>query len=280
MLSKINCLLIGYGNIAKIHSKYLDKCPNVDWVWYDPYIINSVNIDKKIQKLPNDLNCFDKIFVLTPESTHYDVYKLIKKTFKKHIFIEKPAAIKKEHLDEILSDENVTIGMVERFNPAVQTLKSSIEKDKIVNIDFNRCCASVKNCSVSTLEDIGIHDIDLLFFLLNADCIKTYSVYNKRNTIILNCEEPLSRIIWSKDTYFKERKIIVRQTNCTYQVDLQEQSVVKHFDIDGHHVIQSLFVEKSSPIENELSNFLQQNPKYVDCRKSHNFMIELMKEIQ
>ena len=83
-------------------------------------------------------------------------------------------------------------------------------------------------------------------------------------------------MIWSKDTFFKERKITIRQTDCTYEADLQEQSVVKHSEIKGHHVSQSLFVEKSSSIENEQRAFF--SGFKTNCKNSHQLLLKLIKE--
>jgi len=50
---------------------------------------------------------------------------------------------------------------------------------------------------------------------------------------------------------------------------------VKHWESNGHHISQSLFVEKSSPIENEHRNFFSENPEYINCKKSHDLLINI-----
>ena len=209
------------------------------------------------------------------ESLYSNLIKAL--DYADYIFIEKPVALQLDHVEKILSDNKVMVGMVERFNPAIQTLKSVINIDNIINIDFSRCCVSTQSSRVSIFEDIGIHDIDLLFYLLNLESVSDYSVISVDQTTIFTSSEPLSRMIWSKDTFFKERKIIVRQKDCTYEVDLQEQSVVKHSEINKNHVSQSLFVEKASPVENEQRAFF--NHEVVDCKKSHELLFCLMEQI-
>tara|TARA_R110000824_G_scaffold283078_2_gene471417 strand:- start:3943 stop:4776 length:834 start_codon:yes stop_codon:yes gene_type:complete len=267
----MKCLVIGYGNMGSVHAKYFQK-NNIDWKWYDPESKGPAS--KRVLSLDKAKD-FDKIFITSPEHTHYENYKKIREVgYDGYIFVEKPAALNIDHVAEMLSDKRVMVGMVERFNPAVQTLKSVIDKDKLINIDFSRCCVSSKSSQVSIFEDIGLHDIDLLFFLLNLDKVENYKVFTVDKTTIFTSRTPLCRMIWSKDTFFKERKIIVRQTDCTYEVDLQEQSAVKHWEINGHHVSQSLFVEKSSPIENEQNFFFKGN--VIDCHKSHNLLLGLI----
>jgi len=269
----MKCLIIGFGKIAQVHTKYLDK-QDIEWFWYDPFASGPEDKKADIESITK----FDRVMICSPEDKHYQNYKQIRELgYKGYIFIEKPVATKIEHVEEILSDSKVVVGMVERFNPAIHTLKSNLCLDKIVNIDFSRCCVSERSSRVSILEDIGIHDIDLLFFLLDIEELDDCSIVTKNKTTIFTSINPLVRMIWSKETFFKERKIVVRQTNCTYEVDLQEQSVVMHWESEGNHVSRSLFVEKSSPIENEHHNFFSSSPDIVDCWLSHKILLNVGK---
>lgn len=270
----MGCLIVGFGNIAKIHAKYLSK-NNIDWYWYD--VNKNAGPKEKYMSIENCKHV-DRVIICTPENKHLDSYNEIREHgYDGYILIEKPLGLNDHELTVLDADEKVLTGMVERFNPAVQTLKSHIEKSNLINIDFSRCCVSHKSSPVSILEDIGIHDIDLLFFLLDLEHISDYSIIHANNTSIFTCSDPLVRMIWSKDTFFKERKIIVRQTDCTYEVDLQEQFVLKHWESEGHHVSQSLFVEKSSPINNEHDNFFSSCPQKINCRPAHEVLIDLLK---
>ena len=195
--------------------------------------------------------------------------------YRGYIFVEKPVALRASHINTMLSDEKVIVGMVERFNPAIQALKQAMDRDKVINIDFSRCCVSTQSSKVSIFEDIGIHDIDLLFYLIGLEKIPEYNVVSIDRTTVFCSTSPLVRMIWSKDTFFKERKIIVRQTDCTYEVDLQEQSVVMHWEVNGNHVSRSLFVEKASPVENEHKSFFSNQPIYINCNRSHELLIEI-----
>lgn len=281
MPNELKCLLIGFGNIGKIHAKYLDLNNSIKWFWYDPFVINSTYDSHRIKTI-SELQSFDKIFILTPENTHYLIYKDIRKRFSSDIFVEKPAIIKNEEWD-MLNDAKLTVGLVERFNPAIKTLKNNINPKKIINIDFSRCCASNFCSPVSILEDIGIHDIDLFFYLTDSDSINENDrlITQKNNTILLQVNNDiLTRFIWSKDTFYKERKIMIRQSDCTYIADLQEQSVTRYTSDNNKKIaMESLFVEKGSPIENEQKNFLSKNPDYITAKKSHNFMLDLIKKM-
>ena len=266
----MKCLLIGYGNIGRIHSKYLNQ-DSIKWDWTDVALEGGV-------KNPN-YSDYTHIFIVTPEHTHYEVYTNIKESgYKGRVFVEKPAVIQSSHFD--IFDDDVFVGMVERYNPAVVTLKNACNPEKILNMDFSRCCVAEHSSKVSILEDIGIHDIDLYLFIndINDTSDLSFHIESKSNTHIANITNGnLARFIWSKDTYYKERKITIRQTDCTLEADLQDQVVKKHYFHEGKLVSESLFVEKGSPIYNEHVEFFN-DAKQPNIKVSHELLLKMINE--
>ena len=70
---------------------------------------------------------FDGAFVVTPTSTHTEIATKLLEA-KKHVFVEKPMTYKSEDGQRIaeLAEKNkviLTCGYIERFNPAVDTVK-------------------------------------------------------------------------------------------------------------------------------------------------------------
>ncbi|MDB4641277.1 hypothetical protein OAF28_01060 [Akkermansiaceae bacterium] len=268
----MECLIVGFGNIAKIHAKYLDK-KGVNWYWYD---VNKDVGPKGRYKDIKTCRSVDRVIVCTPENNHLESYNAIRGSgYEGYILIEKPLGLNTYELEVLSSDKKVISGMVERFNPTVTTLKSILDNKKIVNIDFNRCCSSLNSSPAGVMKDIAIHDIDLLYFLEPRALDSEFFCLNSGKTFACTFKQPLCRMIWSKDTFFKERKIIVRQENCTYEADLQDQSIIKHWSIDNEHVSKSIFVEKGSPIENEHNNFFSKDPVYINSEKSHKILFQM-----
>ncbi len=269
--------MVGFGNIAKTHIKYLNK-NGIAWDWYDPYI--TVKNTNRILQINYSLfrdNVYDRVFILSSESSHYKNYKQTRDAgYTGWIFVEKPAVLDRKHFD-IFDDNRVICGLVERFNPAINTLRQHIDLGKVINIDFSRCCVQTESSRASVLQDVGIHDIDLFFYLTKLSHTKLkFDIVKNNSTVLLTIDSDIgARFIWSKDTFFKERKIIVRQSDCTYIVDLQDQICVKNYSIHGKIVSESLFVEKSSPIENEHNNLFLERPLPVDCKPSHEFLISI-----
>ena len=269
------CLVVGYGNIAKIHSKYLALRDFTTWDWYDPYVDGGLND-------LNEIGLYNNIFILTPEHTHYSVYEDLRlRGYKENIFIEKPAVLNSSHFD-IFDDDKVFFGLVERYNPAIETLIANFNPDNMVSVDFSRCCVSDESSGVELLEDIAIHDLDLLVYMLQGKVGEDnlIGVCNNRNTCIATYTNGfVVRFLWSKDTFFKERKIIVRQTDCTFDVDLQDQIVTKYYYHKGKLVSESLFVEKASPIFNEHNHFFDNNKsRQMNFKKSHEVLLDLMEK--
>jgi predicted dehydrogenase len=62
---------------------------------------------------------------------------------------------------------NLQVGFIERFNPAVQSLKRVLEKsERIISIDFTRTNKlSTRITDVDVIADLMIHDIDLALYL-------------------------------------------------------------------------------------------------------------------
>ena len=78
---------------------------------------------------------FDGAIIATPTSTHVDIAKKLLEA-KKHVFVEKPMTYKTEDGELLakLAQKNkviLTCGYIERFNPAVGTVKKIID-EKII----------------------------------------------------------------------------------------------------------------------------------------------------
>tara|TARA_R100000664_G_C2760158_1_gene150952 strand:+ start:5159 stop:5977 length:819 start_codon:yes stop_codon:yes gene_type:complete len=272
--------------MGSIHEKYI-KSLNLDYSWYDPYI--EKNNENKIELINSEnINNFSHIIISTPEGTHFNLYNsIINMGFVGHFLIEKPVVVNFSNL-EILEDKRISGGMVERFNPAIQKLSTLIDVDKIVSMDFVRCSVkSIANQRVDSFTDVGIHDIDLYFFLTKFNHMPDYSISNYSNTFSLLCKSKsgmMSRFLWSNETFSKERKVIIRQSDCTYEADLIDQTVKKFTNSsttsDLGILSQNFYIEKSSSIKNEIENFISNSGERVDCYLSHKLYLEIKEGIK
>jgi len=102
----------------------------------------------------------------------------------KHVFVEKPMAsqvAEAEKMVEMAKSEglHLTVGFIERFNPAVRRLKKAIVEGRI----GSPVSATVKRVSkwperigdVGVVKDTAIHDIDLLRFIFEEEPVTVYA---------------------------------------------------------------------------------------------------------
>lgn len=273
-------LICGLGRMGRIHKKYVEQI-GAEWVYYDPspsvqdYFAN--NQIEDLSKI-NEIGVTHAI-ISSNEDRHYENYLDLREYgFEGPILIEKPVVLEENHFS-VFQDPLVTAGFVERHNPAVEVLRSNIDVENLVSVDFTRCSvSSSSNHRVNSFIDVGIHDVDLFFYLFGNESPAEYDFKGFSNTFVLTAISKsgfLSRFIWSNETCFKERKIIARHKNYTLVVDLIDQIVKKEsVDNNGRVITQTLYVEKASPILCQLNNFINRKD-YCSGEKSHCFYLEL-----
>ena len=115
----------------------------------------------------------DVLDICTPTSSHVEfALRALKKD--KHVFVEKPLAASYKQGLKIVEEAAkrnriVSVGYVERFNPAINILREKIDFSKIrstISIRFGPLPPRIKD--VGVLMDLGSHEIDILNYLFNC----------------------------------------------------------------------------------------------------------------
>ncbi len=115
----------------------------------------------------------DIIIISSPTSSHLALAKALLPRVKTAL-IEKPLAMNLQEMREIADlakthKNAVAVGFSERFNPAILALKKALENEKIISINARRYSPlPVRIGDVGILQDLSIHDIDLVGFLSGA----------------------------------------------------------------------------------------------------------------
>ena len=134
----------------------------------------SVNFYNSIEALL-DNEKFDAALVCTPTTTHSDIgTRLIES--KKHVFLEKPMTYLSSEgkaLIDLAKRNNVilTCGYIERFNPAVASVKDFLISQKygdLIRLEFyreHRMPQHIKD--VGVIYDTSVHDIDTAMWLFD-----------------------------------------------------------------------------------------------------------------
>jgi UDP-N-acetylglucosamine 3-dehydrogenase len=189
----------------------------------------------------------DAVFVCTPTSTHFDIAtKLIQK--KKSVFIEKPMTYKSEEGSFLLdlAKKNgvlLTCGYIERFNPAVETVKEFVKSKKygeLIMLEFhreNRMPLHIKD--VGIIYDTAVHDIDTAMWLFDD----TPEVVFARSGKIRHDHEDFATIMLG----FKDNKVAIISSNWI------TSARVRHFNaVCTEGIISADFISQEVRVEKDL----------------------------
>ena len=211
---------------------------------------------------------FDAALVCTPTFTHSDIAtKLIEN--KKHVFVEKPMTYLSEdgqNLIDAAKRNNVilTCGYIERFNPAVASVKDFLKSRKygdLIRLEFyreHRMPQHIKD--VGVIYDTSVHDIDTAMWLFDETPEVVYAVTGKIN----HEHEDFANIMLG----FKDNKtatissnwitpIRVRNFNavCT-EARIFSDFITQEIRIETDNGTENPKNEKAQPLTLEIKNFL------------------------
>lgn len=208
---KIKFALIGLGTIAKKHIMAIHRLPEAEVVGgydIDSHLTNtfvkehSIPVFNSVEEMiketdPQVLN------ILTPSGIHAkNLMELL--SFNKHFVVEKPLALRLDHIDQILNEcdkRGIKLFVVQqnRFNPPVQKLKEAIDKKRFGKLVLgtvrvrwcrNQAYYDQKSWRGTWAFDGGAitnqasHHIDMLIWMMG----EVESVMAKTTTSLVNIE--------------------------------------------------------------------------------------------
>lgn len=176
-MSTLRIGVAGVGHLGKIHLKCLLQTPFNLVGFYDPNLENRSFVHnnfglKAFESLDDMFENVDCVDIVSPTMVHYDIAKAaIEKG--KHVFIEKPlteTVAQAAKLVELAQKFGVIVqvGHVERYNPAIMSLKDLVIKPKFIEghrlAQFNP-----RGTDVSVVLDLMIHDIDIVLSMIKSE---------------------------------------------------------------------------------------------------------------
>ncbi len=182
---KVKTIVIGYGFLGKWHAQKAaalhESCELVAIIETFPANIEKAKADHPNVKVLNNwqeiVSEFEAAVIVTPTSFHHEVAMNLLKAGK-HVFCEKPLASTTQQSKEIeaLSTQKkltLQVGHSERCHEAWEKLNpyfKSIENNAIIRI--NRYAPfKGRATDVDVVQDLMIHDIDLVLWLTGKDVI-------------------------------------------------------------------------------------------------------------
>ena len=211
---------------------------------------------------------FDAALVCTPTFTHSDITtRLIEN--KKHVFVEKPMTYLSEdgqNLIALAKRNNVilTCGYIERFNPAVASVKDFIKSQKygdLIRLEFyreHRMPQHIKD--VGVIYDTSVHDIDTAMWLFDETPEIVFAIAGRINhehedfaTITLGFKDNRTATISSNWI----TPIRVRNFNavCT-EARIFSDFITQEIRIETDNGTENPKNEKAEPLSLEIKNFL------------------------
>ena len=281
--------LVGVGHLGKIHLKCLLNTKFEFVGFYDPNEdlrksiseTHQIKAYDELDALIADVDCID---VVSPTVFHYEIAKKAI-IAGKHVFIEKPLTETLEQAEELVAlsqkhNVKVQVGHVERYNPAIRSLRNIDFKPKFIE-GHRLALFNPRGTDVSVVLDLMIHDLDIVLSMIKEDvvdvrangvCIvsKTPDICNAR---IEFAGGAIANLTASRISLKNMRKIRIFQNDAYISLDFLEKEAqvvkieenVENDDFSGmtihtndglkRIIIDSPEIMKNNAIEDELSDF-------------------------
>ena len=259
----IKAAVCGYGNMGKNHVRVFKKIKNVKLEYvYDPKIKNGISY----QEFVNNCKDLDVVSICCPSDKHADTaLDLLRTNPNIKLLIEKPVDLNIEAAKRLYDyADNIVVGHIERFNPAITKLKEMInnnELGQIYSISTKRMGPTPSRELNDVAVDLLVHDIDVVNYLLEQQPVKTYirKLSTKSNDVY--DYSSISAKYGDIDCRFeanwvcpkKIRKMDILCEEGLLYVDYINQKITK-YNVNGSS--QEIEVKYSEPLLNELEHLI------------------------
>ena len=248
--------VIGTGHLGTIHAKLWAQQDGAELVAIvDPDEVKGRAVAAEhggtwyhdISTMPD----VDAVVIAAPTSLHHALaLRCLERGF--HTFIEKPVTATYDESLELIAKASTTdvvvqVGHVERFNPAVQSLAPYDIKPLFIE-GHRLATFKPRAIDVSVVQDLMIHDIDLLLWMTGSNVIDiqatgvavltdTPDICNARLTFENGC---VANLTASRISVKPMRKLRVFQRDTYLSLDLGDGKVemfrlIDQGDLDSSH---------------------------------------------
>ena len=270
--------VVGVGVMGSNHARVLAELPGVK-------LVGVADPDRKrCNRVADALGCasfsdaealmrhgLDAVTIAAPTHLHREIaIECAKRGI--HLMVEKPIAPTVEESRAIVAASRragvtLMVGHVERFNPAVQSIKRAIEDQDILSIAITRVGPFPPRMSnVGVVIDLAVHDIDLIRWFTDSEIVEiqpqTSSAVAEREDIALlqfrTASGVLAHINTNWLTPFKARTVHVATRDKYLIGDLLTLQVTECFGFqpDGSYSMRHLSVGYAEPLRSELVAFV------------------------
>lgn len=181
MTNKIKVAVLGYGHLGKWHCQKVEA--HSDIVDFVAIVETHPEGQQKakanhpsvlvVSELNEIINQIDAAIIVTPTSTHFNLVSSLIQN-KKHVFCEKPLCSNELEANELKymsahKDLVVQVGHSERFHESWEILKEKFQNlEAPFFVKINRSAPfKGRATDVDVVQDLAIHDLDLILYLFN-----------------------------------------------------------------------------------------------------------------
>lgn len=245
MQKKVKVGIIGVGHLGEMHLRNIleiekgkDNIKLSGIYDINPNRAKEIHRKYKVEVFNSLEDLFDKtntLLISTPTNTHFEIAKYSIENGK-NIFIEKPITSTLEEAKKLkqISEKKeiiIQIGHIERFNPALL----AVEKYNLspLFIESHRLSQyNPRGTDVSVIQDLMIHDIDLILNLVKSELVsidasgvplitQNIDIANARLKFKNGC---VVNVTASRISQKKMRKMRIFQKNAYISLDFQENT--------------------------------------------------------
>ena len=280
-MGHLKVAVIGCGEWGYQHARVYSELPRVDLE-----AVADIN-PEKTQRVTSMFHCkgygsvdqmlsdteVEAVSICTPTITHYDLaFKAL--NAGKHVLVEKPMTNSSKEAVRLIDTARkmgvfLSVGFVERFNPAVLEAKKVVESGEIGDVliihakRVTRRPARVGDIGV--VKDLGVHDIDVINYIMSESPINVYARVGNHN----HCFEDYANIILG---YSGDRSGFV-ETNWLTPKRVRSLTITGSEGIIGvEYTTQELKVEKKDHIYQPLKGYKE--PLYLELSDFTSSILE------
>ncbi|MCW4011794.1 MAG: Gfo/Idh/MocA family oxidoreductase [Candidatus Bathyarchaeota archaeon] len=283
-MEQLDVAVIGCGTWGYHHARVYSEIPGVRLeavADLDPRRVQNVTERfhckgySSVERLLDEADV-DAVSVCTPTVTHYEVASLAL-TARKHVLVEKPMTDNVAEAESLIKQARdygvfLSVGFVERFNPAVQESKRTVDRGDIGEVLIIHTRRVTRRPSrigdVGVVKDLGIHDVDVMNYIMGESPESVYARAGAHN----HCFEDYANMVLG---YSGMRSGFV-ETNWLTPKRVRTLTITgSEGIIDVEYTTQELRVEKDDHIYQPLNWYRE--PLYLELSDFTSAILEKRK---
>lgn len=268
--------VIGVGTMGRNHVRVYSEMKAVDTLYlFDLNTQAATEMANRhgaelCQSSEELLKKVDAVNICVPTPFHFNVGKEVIH-HNVPFLMEKPACVTFEQANELArmipSDLVNGVGHIERFNPIVDEIAKIVKAPLYVEAKrHNPSSARVTGSSV--VEDLMIHDIDIVVHVLFSNKGQVQSVGNHDVcSVLMDYNGTPVYLSASRKSSKKIRMIYIEEEDFTIEGDFMSQEIYIYRKPGQYHIederyvqeniIEKVMVNKQEPLKRELTTFLE-----------------------